>query len=222
MSENVIDPVGVMESATIGTLADALAQAQGEFPAIGKDKTADVQGREGRQGYSYNYADLATVIAAVRPALTKNKLSFVQRTVWSEAGHFTLETRLMHASGEWMRCTYPIKTYDRPQDMGSALTYARRYSLTGLLGVASEEDDDGDAAQNGERTAQTRSRREAAARTVKDTGKPACPKCGSNKDVIHSKRGPGFYCFPCKNSWDPVADDAEFNPEAEKYAAQFD
>jgi hypothetical protein len=214
-----------MESASIAMLADALAKAQGEFPSIAKDRTAQVRSEKGN--YSYNYADLATVIAAVRPVLAKNKLSFVQRTVWSETGlHMTLETRLMHASGEWMRCTYPLATAAKPQEMGSALTYARRYSLTGLLGIATEEDDDADVAQHGHAAAETAVRPgrrvDSKDRPVgSKVGIPDCPTCKTNAEAIVSRKGPGFYCFKCSKAWDPVKAQAQTDPEVAEAAELF-
>src|SRR5262245_20522670 len=57
-----------------------------------------------------------------------------------------LETRLVHSSGEWVGCIYPVCKLADHQDMGSALTYARRYSYCAIAGIAAEEDDDGNSA----------------------------------------------------------------------------
>lgn len=128
-------------SDNIGTLALALANAQAEFGPIAKDKTAKAG------AYSYNYADLADILNAVRKPLADNELAVTQVTEYDfNHSRPLLVTRLMHSSGEWIEGVYPLRDYDKPQDMGSALTYARRYALTSLLGIAAE-DDDGNSAQ---------------------------------------------------------------------------
>lgn len=132
----------LLKSDSIGELAKALSQAQAEFPDIRKTKTANTG------SYSYNYADLADILDAVRPTLSKHGLSVSQ--LLSGNGTLTLTTMLMHASGEYIGSEYEA-TVDEgrlkgQQAVGSALTYVRRYSLTGLLGVASEDDDDGRSA----------------------------------------------------------------------------
>lgn len=131
------------QSPSIAELAKALVKAQGEFQAIVKDKTAKVG------QYSYNYADLASVLGAVVPVLCKNGLALSQITRWdSDKLVMSLDTRLLHTSGEWISGTYPLPTAAKPQEMGSAITYARRYSVTAILGIATEDDDDGQAAQD--------------------------------------------------------------------------
>ncbi len=142
-------PAGLMvsdyESPTLAKLAAALAKAQGEFPPIVKDRTAIVKSDKGG-GYSYHYADLASITAATAPILSRHGLALMQRTKWDAAskGGLCLETRLLHESGEWTAATYPLpSTAARPQDMGIAITYARRYSATAMLGIATEEDTDG-------------------------------------------------------------------------------
>lgn len=154
-------------SPTIGALAEALAAAQGEFPAIVKDKTADT----GK--YKYAYADLATVIEAVRPILAKHKLSVIQ-SVSTVDGQARVVTCLMHASGEWIESdpvTMGSKT-GLPQEVGSALTYARRYSYAGLLGIAPEADDDGNGAQGTGATTATKAKPAAGKLTLGNATKP--------------------------------------------------
>lgn len=96
--------------------------------------------------FNSKYAGLSDILEAIKKPLTDNGLAVTQVTeVMAE--RLILETVLMHTSGEWISCTYPIEPVQKtPQGMGSALTYARRYSLSALLGVASEEDDDGNEA----------------------------------------------------------------------------
>lgn len=123
------------------TLAAALAAAQAAMPAIVKDRVAKIgPGRE------YRYADLATILATVRPVLGAHGLALTQRTqIRGEA--IVLLTELRHSSGEVLDSEYPVAAIGaRHQDMGGALTYARRYALCGLVGIAADEDDDGASA----------------------------------------------------------------------------
>lgn len=137
------------KSESIKELAAALSKAQGEFPTIAKNKTAKVPMKAGGQ-YSYRYADLADVISATAPVLSRNGLGISQVPTISN-GKLVLETTLMHASGEWISSEYPLATHDRPQEMGSEITYGRRYTMTSVLGIHGDEDDDGALAQNAPR-----------------------------------------------------------------------
>lgn len=130
-----------MQSAEIDKLAAALAKAQGAFQPIKKDKTASIRSTNGAS-YSYSYADLASVIDAIRKPLADNGLAYVQPIIHGEGG-MHLETRLLHASGQWIGSTYPLPSGGRAQEMGSAQTYARRYALCALVGIVAEDDDDG-------------------------------------------------------------------------------
>ncbi len=127
------------QSSSLGKLAEALSKAQSAFSHAVKD--AD------NPFFKSKYADLPSVIDAVREPLAANGLAIVQAPETDETG-LNLVTTLLHSSGEWMRGWYPIKPLKAdPQSMGSALTYARRYSLSAMLGVAAvEDDDDGNAA----------------------------------------------------------------------------
>lgn len=139
----------MQQSPTIGELAKALAAAQADMKAPNKAKTATIPGKEGRSGYSYKYADLADVIESYRTCLSKHGLALAQPILWQD-NHMLLRTVLMHSSGEWIDSMYPVPSSQRPQDTGSALTYARRYAASALLGIAAEEDDDGQRAQDAE------------------------------------------------------------------------
>src|SRR5688572_12756036 len=132
---------GVSLMEPIGNLAAALAAAQGELPAPKKTKTAKLG------QYSYQYADLADVIEVSKGILAKHSLAVSQPTAVSERG-LNLVTRLMHKSGESIEATYPPPSGGKPQEMGSALTYARRYCYCAILGIAADSDDDGAAAQH--------------------------------------------------------------------------
>jgi hypothetical protein len=130
-------------SENIAELAKALAEAQLEYPAIGKDKTA----RAG--SYQYDYADLASILDAVRPVLAKHGLAVVQ-SASAEQHVVTVVTRLLHASGQWIESSLSVEAENAaPQKLGSAISYARRYGLLALAGVApGGEDDDGQQANH--------------------------------------------------------------------------
>lgn len=152
----------MQRSETIGKLAAALAAAQGEFPAIVKDRTAKVAMKAGGT-YTYQYTDLASIIAAVQPFLAKHGIAHVEEAT-NDGAKVAARAWLFH-SGEWM-CSDPITVLasdDKPQSIGSAATYAKRYALSGMLGIAPEEDDDGTLAQS--RPATTSAARPAKSRT---------------------------------------------------------
>lgn len=138
-------------SESINEIAAALAAAQGEFKAVAKDKTAKAG------AYSYKYADIADVLSMALPVLSKHKLALIQATD-VDGGAIFLRTRIVHASGQWIESEYPVcdvRAGDH-QKMGGALTYARRYAASSLLGIASEEDTDAQgAAEPAGRTARS-------------------------------------------------------------------
>lgn len=145
-------------SEQINEIAAALAAAQAEFPPIKKGRTATVRMKAEKGGgqYQYHYADLSDIFDAVRPVLASKGLAIVQVTV-NDGGAFLLTTRLMHASGQWVETDFPLTMNGTIQEVGSEQTYCRRYSLCGILGIAAEEDDDGQGANsNGDRKPQTK------------------------------------------------------------------
>lgn len=117
----------------IGALASALAKAQGEIQNPHKDAV--------NSHFRSRYADLSGGLEAIRPALAKHELAFVQTTA-RNGDDLALITRLMHASGQWIESTYPVcKIGPRQIEMGSALTFARRYALFALVGIAGSDDE---------------------------------------------------------------------------------
>lgn len=127
-------------SEQIGALALALALAQGEIRAAIKDSS--------NPHLKSKYADLASVWDAIRAPLAKNHLAVIQH-VSAEGDAVSVTSILAHESGQWMSGTLTLKaTKADPQGVGSAITYARRYSLSALVGVA-QDDDDGHAASQG-------------------------------------------------------------------------
>lgn len=144
-------------SPTIGKLAEALAKAQGEMKPPKATRTATVVMTAGGQ-YSYKYADLSDVLQSARDALSSNGLAVLQ--TYETGDPLLLVTTLCHSSGEWMRSILPVRTQKtatdksgrvyvqemKPQDIGSSMTFMRRYALSALIGMAAEEDDDGKGA----------------------------------------------------------------------------
>jgi hypothetical protein len=131
------------------SLADALAKVQGQLTAVGKDKTAQVKSE--KANYSYTYADLASVQEAVFPLMAAEGLAWITRPTYDEQGRYVLAYTLAHGpSGEREDGFYPLPdpTRGTPQQIGSAITYGRRYCLSAVVGVATE-DDDGRAASDG-------------------------------------------------------------------------
>lgn len=132
----------------------ALAKARGEFPSIPKTKTANVTMRDNKGSYSFKFADLSDVMDAVKDSLSKYELAVTHTTGPGREG-LILETSIRHSSGEMIRSLMPMPFMDgRPQDWGSMLTYLRRYIVSAMLGIASDEDDDGNAAQGNQRDLQ--------------------------------------------------------------------
>lgn len=133
-------------------LAGALAAFQAELPKLVKDETANVTGKNKEGGtvkYKYGYADLAQVCETVLPVLGKHGLSVTSGTVILGNG-FVLEVTLLHESGEERTAVWPLPDPARvgPQDLGSAMTYGRRYLTLALTGTfPGGEDDDGAQAQ---------------------------------------------------------------------------
>lgn len=121
----------------------ALARAQASFPPIAKEKTVTVKTQQGGH-YSFSYATLDAILNACRPALNENGLAIVQRLSSDGNGNTVLGTHLVHEDGAMLGSTVELPgAFTSPQQLGSLLTYLRRYALTALLGVAAEEDDDG-------------------------------------------------------------------------------
>ena len=124
---------GMKTSEQISELAAALAAAQGAMQNAVMNRI--------NPHFKSKYADLAAIFDAARKPLSTNGLAIVQTI-----GDGVLHTRLLHTSGQWIASEHPLPMSGRPQEIGSALTYARRYSLSALIGIAADEDDDANAA----------------------------------------------------------------------------
>jgi len=132
-------------SDAIEELITALVKAQGAFQTITKGETAVVKSKRTGKTHSYNYATLPNVLEATRPALLANGIAVVQTTearITEGVFEHLLVTTLYHTSGQWISGEAPINMNVSPHEIGSFMTYLRRYSLMAIIGVAAEEDDD--------------------------------------------------------------------------------
>lgn len=131
------------KSESIKALAEALSKFQGSMNGIKKDASNPF--------FKSRYASLGAIIEDTREPLSKNGLSYAQ----FPSGEYGLETILMHTSGEWIKAKYDMKPVDqKPQSLGSALTYQRRYALCAILGLQVEDDDANEASKPQAKTVQ--------------------------------------------------------------------
>lgn len=130
----------MLKSEQINELATALSMAQGAFPTVKKDSSNPF--------FKSKYADLAALIEAVQKPLAENGLAIIQcLSTDTEAKFVRVETILTHKSGQFISDVFSLPVLDwKPQGLGSATTYARRYALQSFLNLGAA-DDDGNAAQ---------------------------------------------------------------------------
>lgn len=119
------------------SLAAALAAFQENLPGVGKDSV--------NPHFKSKYADLADMSKVILPALAKEGLAFTSMPTLTERG-FVLAYSLLHEKGERIDGEYPLNAAGTDQQKGSSITYARRYALGAVTGVAADDDDDGNAA----------------------------------------------------------------------------
>ena len=157
---------------TSDSLYEALRRAQATLPDVSKTKTAKVRGKS-KSGesfeYSYKYADISDILAVIRPHLAKHGLAILQPTR-IDNGALVVVTRIVHASsGQVEEGVYPVAAIGADhQALGSALTYARRYALCAMIGLAPDDDADG--------------------RHAADSGKVVNPKTGRMVDPNSSNQ----------------------------------
>lgn len=127
-------------SQTIGKISEALSKAQGQMKNAAFDAS--------NPHFKSKYASLASIMDSCRAALSANGIAILQGTsVDSDSNRVHVTTLLAHVSGEFIKETLSIKpARDDAQSIGSAITYARRYGLSALVGIIGDEDDDGNAA----------------------------------------------------------------------------
>lgn len=136
------------KSESITELSKALNKFQGEVGSIKKDSVNPF--------FKSKYAGLSAIWDVIRPLLKANGLSVIQGGLAPQehqddqgdwwTGILQMETTIIHSSGEWISTVIPMKPkQDDPQGMGSAITYARRYGISAMLGIVADEDDDAEA-----------------------------------------------------------------------------
>lgn len=171
------------QSSTIGKLAAALAKAQGQITSAAKTKM--------NPHFKSDYADLASIWGAVREPLSKNELAVVQTTLPSSGG-VTLKTTLVHSSGEWISGElYLPAPKDNPQGYGSAMTYARRYALAAIVGIAQDDDDANKASEASEPKPKPAAGRSKKVIKPSQT-KEAAPKDESTNKIAEAREAKGL------------------------------
>lgn len=128
------------KSETLTEFSKAFAKTQQEMKQPLKDANNPF--------FKSKYVPLENVVEAITESASKNGLSFTQFPSSDEAGNVTIGTLVMHSSGEWIEYD-PIKmkpVKNDPQSIGSAITYAKRYALSAIFGITSDQDDDGNEA----------------------------------------------------------------------------
>ena len=134
-------------SESMSKIAPAICAAQAELQSAPRESSNPF--------FNSKYADLATCMETLRPVLSKNGLAIVQLPGNGDAV-VTVETVLLHSSGEWVSAVAGCKPKDMsPQAVGSAITYLRRYGLA-IIGLVTEADDDGNSAQPTRQTKNSR------------------------------------------------------------------
>lgn len=123
-------------------LSNKFMQVLNEVPNFVTDETAQAGSR------TYKYLNLATILKTIKPVFEKHGLAFSQRVTFSNEGEArqvigTVETIIFDSEEQMVACSYPFFVTGDPQQVGSAITYARRYSLYAVLGIFPDKDDDG-------------------------------------------------------------------------------
>lgn len=156
-------------------LAAALAKVQAKLPKLERDRTVEVTQKNGGT-YSYSYVTLANLSDSILPLLAEHGLSFVALPGAGSDGKMCVRYRLLHESGEALEGEFPISGEGGIQMIGGRITYARRYCLAAIVGVAADEDDESRLSEDGGlRTAQraaAKPRQQAAAPPPADGEQP--------------------------------------------------
>lgn len=165
-----------LHSEQLNELAGALSKAQGEITHAVKNAKNPF--------FKSSYADLAAIVDATRGPLSKNGLAVIQGPFTTRTGRVIVRTRIIHSSGQWIECAIDAEPKDLgPQAIGSVITYLRRYGLSSIAGVATE-DDDGEAGEARKQTEQDTSRRNAYPQQPQS--RPAAPAPASAKVTTDS------------------------------------
>lgn len=174
MSETATEAV----TPALDQIATALSEFQAEMPTVAKAHKATVKSDKG--SFSYTYAGLADVSEAAMPLLAKHGLSFS-----CLPGNGVLTGMLLHSSGQSLTASLPING-STPQQVGSSLTYMRRYLLGCMTGLVTDDDDDGQLAQSAPKR---KPAPKPQAEPQQDTGEAMAPKTRAQMFALFSERG---------------------------------
>ena len=185
-------------SPDINEIAAALVQARPKFTPITKTHTATVASQKG--AYKYTYATLEDVYEATTAALSAAGV-FALHNIETATNAIGVTTLLMHSSGQYIQ-TDPVwlPAGTTPQSVGSAISYARRYSLQAALGVAAEEDDDGQQAAKGKPAAVVAPAPAKPAAAAAAAAPPAAAAKGGDR-VISEAQIKRFFAIARKHEW---------------------
>lgn len=132
-------------SESITEISKALSKAWGTIENPKHNKTVRVQTKKGGQ-YTFEYTDLGGILDAIKPCFKENNLAVTQSAgteINNNQLFVVVKTRINHSSGEWMESSpLTVIANNSIQDMGGQITYLKRYSLSAMLGISTEEDDD--------------------------------------------------------------------------------
>lgn len=168
----------MMHSESIATIAKALVAAQADIRAVEKSAI--------NPHFRSKYVPLDAIISMARPALAAHGMAIVQAgTPFDDGKGLLVETRLIHTSGEWLSGVVyiPFGKAD-PQGAGAAMTYGRRFGLSALLSISSDEDDDGNSASRGARESGRAAKRSATATTQPTVTAPTPPPVLTRDSVV--------------------------------------
>ena len=171
-------------SGGIDQVAAALVAAQAELTNPEKSKTVST----GK--YSYSYADLADVISVVRPVFARHGLAILHLMGQAASGSYVLSAKILHKSGQSLDSVYPVPDGLGAQELGSWMTYMRRYSVCNLAFMAGETDEDGAAAQAGQKDAEAEAKRAKAAEALEKAKAAGRMKSAHDGHVIKPGEGP--------------------------------
>lgn len=143
----------MLMSETIGEISKALTQAWGKVESPKHNKTVEVKTKSGYT-YTFDYTDLKGILDAVKKPFKENGITIIQQPYTEQTERGTticVDTMLLHSSGEWMR-SQPLKLpiQNNIQDVGGQITYMKRYSLSAMLGISAEDDDDANMSDGNE------------------------------------------------------------------------
>jgi len=168
-----------MENQAYVDFCNAISELQN--PA--KNRKVTVKSDKG--SYTFEYADLASIMDIIRPVFLKNRLALVQ-PVSSDGQTVIVTTKIIHASGEVIQeTTMSGKVPGRIQDLGGLITYLRRYALSSLVGIAADEDDDGNQYSDQPRKVEARQpARQAPPQAKTQPAEPGGKKAVSKEEIL--------------------------------------